>query len=100
MMKKLEGEVSDVLEYHVDGDEDYGTLTCGADNDAEGEAQPCTFLITPSVRWEGETVRVKPPQSLKFNFKDNSSALNAISTLLLYFYDNGQRQKRCFWHLN
>ena len=50
MMKKLEGEVSDVLEYHVDGDEDYGTLTCGADNDAEGEAQPCTFLITPSVR--------------------------------------------------
>ena len=50
MMKKLEGEVSDVLEYHVDGDEDYGTLTCWADNDAEGEAQPCTFLITPSVR--------------------------------------------------
>ena len=43
-------ETESVLSYRVDTEADYGRLVCRAENDAEGAAEPCVFIVTPSVR--------------------------------------------------
>ena len=62
-------ETESVLSYRVDNEADYGRLVCRsasqmwtkeililliiclrAENEAEGAAEPCIFIVTPSVR--------------------------------------------------
>ena len=52
-----EEEVEEVVEvkekrlrWRVSGQKDYGKMICWGENSAEGKPQPCTFIITPSVK--------------------------------------------------
>ena len=43
-------ETESRLSWEVMGEEDYGEVECGGEKGAEGQPQPCRFIITPAVR--------------------------------------------------
>ena len=46
----LSNHAERTLSYRVEKEEDFGRIVCDGENEAQGQAQPCVFVLAQPVR--------------------------------------------------